>query len=101
MGEYTQIDLDVSELTHPPRRRTFSFYLVLFFAVVPVWSIVPLSWFFVVYSLRTGIVWSFAFRGKIWFAAALCEVGIHHVVLQFTLSVSHLYRLSFPYTIII
>jgi hypothetical protein len=79
MGENTQIDLDldISELTHPPRRRTLSFYLVLLFAVVPIWSIVPLSWLFVINTLRTGIIWSFGFRAKICFAVALCEVGIH------------------------
>ena len=80
MGENTQIDLDldVSELTQPRRQRTLSFYLVFLFAVVPIWSIVPLSWFFVIYTLRTGIIWSFGFCGKVFFAVALCEVGIQH-----------------------
>jgi hypothetical protein len=60
-----------------PRQRNLSFYLVLLVAVMPLWSIVPLSWLFVVYSLRTGIIWSFGWRGKAWFIAALCEVGAH------------------------
>jgi len=81
MGECTQADvIDVSELTRPPRQRSISFYLVLFVAVVPIWSIVPLSWLFVIYTLRTGMIWSLGLCGKVLFAAALCEVffSIHH-----------------------
>jgi hypothetical protein len=66
-----------SEIVIPPRQRNLSFYLVLLVAVMPLWSIVPLSWLFVMYSLRTGIIWSFGWRGKAWFIAALCEVGVH------------------------
>jgi hypothetical protein len=58
------------------RPRTLSFFLVLTIAVLPLWSIVPLSWFFVIYSLRTGVVGSFGWRGRAWFAAALCEVSV-------------------------
>jgi hypothetical protein len=74
MGKTAGI-VDLSEIVTPPRQRHLSFYLVLLVAVLPLWSIVPLSWFFVVYSLRTGIIWSFGWRGRAWFTAALCEVG--------------------------
>ncbi len=42
--------IDISEMPVPPRKRHPSFYFVLLFAVAPVWSAVPLSWLFVVYS---------------------------------------------------
>lgn len=67
---------DISEVVPPPRRRDLSFYLVFFIAVAPLWSIVPLSWLFVVYALRTGVIWSFGLQGRAWFAAALCEVRV-------------------------
>ena len=41
----------LAETLHVPPRRDLSFYLVLFVAVLPIWSIVPLSWAFVAYSL--------------------------------------------------
>jgi hypothetical protein len=69
--------VDMSEIIAPPRQRNLSFFLVLLILVVPIWSIVPLSWLFVVYSLRTGVLWSFGWRGKTCFAAALCEVSVH------------------------
>ena len=67
--------VDESEIVVPPRQWHLSFYLVLLIAVVPLWSIVPLAWLSVIYSLRTGIIWSFGWRGRAWFTAALCEVG--------------------------
>ncbi|KAI0938058.1 hypothetical protein AcV7_003357 [Taiwanofungus camphoratus] len=71
---------DLSEQLHPPRQRDLSFYIVLFVAVIPLWSIVPLSWVFVVYALRSGQIWTFAWRGRAVFAAALCEVffSVYH-----------------------
>lgn len=65
---------DIAETFHPPGRRDLSFYIVLILAVIPLWSIAPLSWFFVIYSLHTGIIWSFTWRGWVSFVAALAEV---------------------------
>ena len=66
---------DIAEILHQPRSKTLSFYLVLLIAVLPIWSIVPAAWAFVVYSLHSGLVWTFAWRGKLLFALALCEVS--------------------------
>lgn len=65
---------DLPEKLHLPPRRDLTFWLVLLFAVLPIWSIVPLSWAFVFYALRSGGLWSYAWQGKALFAAALCEV---------------------------
>lgn len=66
---------DLAEMLHPPRRKTLSFYLVLLIAVLPIWSIVPAAWAFVVYSLHSGLLWTFAWPGKVLLALALCEVS--------------------------
>ncbi|KAJ3570200.1 hypothetical protein NP233_g4560 [Leucocoprinus birnbaumii] len=65
---------DVSELPAPARRRTLSFYVVLLGLVLPFWSAIPLAWTFVIYSLYTGKIWSYANRGRFTFAFALAEV---------------------------
>ena len=65
---------DVAERLHTPPQRDLSFYLVLALAVIPLWSVVPLSWAFVLYSLRSGLIWSFAWKGRSLFALALAEV---------------------------
>lgn len=75
----TKILEDLAEKPYPPRRKDLSFYLVLLFAVIPVWSAVPVSWAFVVYALRSGQIWSFAWRGRLSFAVALCEVRFLHI----------------------
>ena len=64
----------LAESLQAPPRRDFTFYLVLALAVAPIWSIVPLSWAFVVYALHAGLVWSFSWKGWCLFALALCEV---------------------------
>ncbi|KAK7695883.1 hypothetical protein QCA50_000521 [Cerrena zonata] len=71
---------DITDVLHPPRRRTLSFYLVLLIAVLPIWSIVPGAWAFVIYSLHSGSIWTFSWRGQSLFAFALCEVffSVHH-----------------------
>lgn len=66
--------VDLAEKLHTPARRDLTFYLVLFFAVLPIWSIVPLSWAFVIYALHSGLIWTFAWRGCGLFALALSEV---------------------------
>lgn len=67
--------VDIAESPVPTRRRTLSFYLVLLFLVLPFWSVIPLAWVFVVYSLRTGRIWTYAIKGQISFAIALAEVS--------------------------
>lgn len=65
---------DIAEVAHPRRPRDTSFYAVLILAVIPIWSIVPLSWVFVLYALRTGKIWSYTWIGQALFALALVEV---------------------------
>lgn len=69
---------DIAENPHPPRPKDLSYYLVLLFAVIPIWSVVPASWAFVIYSLRTGKIYTFAWKGRLYFAVALCEVRFLH-----------------------
>ena len=64
----------LAESLHAAPRRDLSFYLVLIIAVAPIWSVVPLSWGFVVYALYAGLVWTFSWKGLCLFALALCEV---------------------------
>ncbi|KAI0719588.1 hypothetical protein C8T65DRAFT_706265 [Cerioporus squamosus] len=70
----------LAETLHTPPRRDLSFYLVLFVAVLPIWSLVPLSWGFVVYALHYGLIWTFEWRGWCLFALALSEVffSVYH-----------------------
>ena len=88
--------VDVAEIITPLRQRKRSFFLVLIIAVLPLWSIVPLSWFFVIYSLRTGLLWSFGWRGGACFAVALCEVRAY-LCLPFKYLRQPLKQLSFMY----
>ncbi|KAI9001046.1 hypothetical protein BD414DRAFT_473454 [Trametes punicea] len=71
---------DLAETLHLPPRRDISFFLVLFVGVLPLWSIVPLSWIFVIYALHYGLIWTFAWRGWCLFALALSEVffSVYH-----------------------
>ncbi|EGO01881.1 hypothetical protein SERLA73DRAFT_177462, partial [Serpula lacrymans var. lacrymans S7.3] len=43
---------------------------------------------FVLYTLHTGRIWSYTWHGKIWFAAALCEVlfSVHHFLMVRSIS---------------
>jgi hypothetical protein len=66
---------DIAEIPPPPRRRTLSYYVVLMCLVAPLWSSVLVSWAFVINSLRSGRIWSFAWPGRILFAVTLCEVS--------------------------
>ncbi|KAI0750717.1 hypothetical protein C8Q80DRAFT_1153583 [Daedaleopsis nitida] len=64
----------VAETLHASPRREISFYVVLLVAVLPIWSIVPLSWAFVAYALHYRLVWTFSWPGWSLFAVALSEV---------------------------
>ena len=59
--------MDISEDPLPNRSKTWSFYIALFVAVLPLWSSVPLAWIFTAHSLIAG---SFS----ILFYVALSEV---------------------------
>ncbi|KAI0677587.1 hypothetical protein C8Q78DRAFT_960231 [Trametes maxima] len=71
---------DLAEKLHTPPRRDLTFYLVLVVAVLPIWSVVPLSWAFVIHTLHSGLIWTFAWRGWGLFALALSEVffSVYH-----------------------
>jgi len=67
---------DIAEGLPQPRQRTLSFYVVLLCLILPLWSVAPLSWAFVVYVLSSRRVSSFAWPGSVLFATALCEVTL-------------------------
>ena len=66
--------LPISEQPRHPPTRDLSFYVVLLLCVFPIWSIPILSWFFVIYELRGGGIWSLSWYGKALFTYALAEV---------------------------
>ncbi|CAL1707594.1 unnamed protein product [Somion occarium] len=70
----SELTKDIAELLHLPPRKNLSFHLVLLFAVLPIWSVIPISWGFVAYCLFSCSIWTFAWYGKLLFAWALCEV---------------------------
>ncbi|TCD64755.1 hypothetical protein EIP91_003646 [Steccherinum ochraceum] len=70
----SQASDDISEQAQQQRKRTKSFYFVLFCAVVPVWSAVPLSWAYVLYTLYSGSVSTSDWRSTSLFAITLTEV---------------------------
>lgn len=68
--------VDISEIAPRVSRRDPSFYFVLIFFVLPFWSVIPLAWAFVIYSLYTGRIWLYAKGGLALFGLALAEVGL-------------------------
>ena len=93
---------DLAEVLTLPRQRDLSYYIVLFVAVIPLWLIVPFSWFFVIYALHSGAWAMYGWLARTLLAAAFIEVrGV--VVLFFANLVDlspqvvfslHYYRLS-------
>lgn len=71
---------DGSEVMLPHARPRISYYLVLAFVVIPFCAVTPASWYYVIYSLYTGTVWSFTARQCVVFAVALAEVffSVYH-----------------------
>lgn len=69
---------DIAELPPKPRCRDLSFYLVLLLLVAPVWSAVPLSWGFVLYTVKFGgqRAWLSSWQGQSLLVLALGEVCI-------------------------
>ncbi|KAI0034072.1 hypothetical protein K488DRAFT_77450 [Vararia minispora EC-137] len=74
------IPLCVSETPRSPGSRNFAFYAALVLFVGPLWSIVPLSWIFVLYSLFTGAVWQYHAPRLALFIFAVAEVffSVHY-----------------------
>ena len=66
---------DVAERLFNFPQRDLSFYAVLFIAVIPLWSVVPIAWAVVGYSLHTGAVWDYGWKGWALFAVALVEAS--------------------------
>jgi len=67
---------DISERPFPVRSRSPCFYVVLFAIVLPFWSLVPISWFFALYSLYTGGYSSYGLGKLALFFVACCEVNL-------------------------
>lgn len=67
------MSLPISEHLRRLPTRTLSFYLVLVFCVLPVWSIPIVSWSFVLYEFRGGGSWGLSWQGKALFTYALAE----------------------------
>lgn len=55
--------------------RSGSFYAVLVFIVIPLWSTIPIAWMSVIYTLLFGSFYRLSWTGKTWFALAFCEVS--------------------------
>lgn len=66
--------LDIAEIPDAPRRRNLSFFLVALALVIPLRSIAPLSWAFVLHALYARSLSSFEWKGHLLFAFALSEV---------------------------
>ncbi len=74
-SRFPSLSMPVPISDHHPHSptRTLSFYLVLVFCVLPVWSIPICSWSFVLYELRGGGIWGLSWHGKALFAYAVAE----------------------------
>lgn len=92
---------DTSE-GHPPRRpRSLSFFVVLVLVILPFWSLVPLAWLFVFYSLYSYNYQSYSIVRLGFFFMACCEVFPYfsvrytfysdHLLYQVIFSIHYLY----------
>ncbi|TRM67722.1 hypothetical protein BD626DRAFT_479629 [Schizophyllum amplum] len=71
---------DIAEEPLAHRPYTTSFYAVLLLLVAPLWAAVPLAWLFVIYTLRTGKLYTVSWTYTALFVLALCEVffSVYH-----------------------
>ncbi|KAI0347262.1 hypothetical protein BDW22DRAFT_1480926 [Trametopsis cervina] len=71
---------DVSELFQPRPPRSWDYWLVLLVAVVPIWSVMPVSWGYVLYILWFGQVWTLGWKGRVGLVISLAEVcfSVYH-----------------------
>ncbi|KAH6915372.1 hypothetical protein BKA70DRAFT_575633 [Coprinopsis sp. MPI-PUGE-AT-0042] len=75
-----QNGLCISEVPEIPRQRSRCFYSALFSFILPLWSVIPISWAFVIWSLYTGRIWLYRYPGLTLFTGALVEVffSVYH-----------------------
>ncbi|KAL0576920.1 hypothetical protein V5O48_005066 [Marasmius crinis-equi] len=77
--------IDISELLDAPRRRTISYYLVFIFLILPLWSVVPFSWAYVLYTIAYSRITS---TNVAFFAIMFCEAAfsVYHAILSYRVS---------------
>ncbi|KAF9268049.1 hypothetical protein L218DRAFT_918278 [Marasmius fiardii PR-910] len=77
--------IDISEVPDAPRKRALSFYLVLVFLVLPLWSFVPFSWAYVIYTIRYSTISS---KNVLFFGLTFAEVifSVYHAILAYQVS---------------
>ncbi|KZS98053.1 hypothetical protein SISNIDRAFT_436884 [Sistotremastrum niveocremeum HHB9708] len=74
--------MDVSEIPRPTPSRDWSYYLVLCFAIAPIWLIAPLSWLYVLSSLATTHI-SLLYNSTLFLLASLeVAFSIYHLYLH-------------------
>ncbi|KAF9485285.1 hypothetical protein BDN70DRAFT_871298 [Pholiota conissans] len=80
--------LDISEHPPPQRSRTWSFYLVLLFAVLPLWLSVPVAWYFTFYFIYTAQWSTYSAPWSTLFLFSCCEVifSVYHCYLAHRVS---------------
>ncbi|KAJ7228587.1 hypothetical protein GGX14DRAFT_613710 [Mycena pura] len=81
--------IDIADLPDSKRPRDRSFFFVALFLVAPVRAVAPLAWAYVAYSLHSGSVWASAWKYRLLFAFAICEVlfSVYHYYLVTLVSV--------------
>ncbi|PPQ98493.1 hypothetical protein CVT24_003984 [Panaeolus cyanescens] len=75
---------DISEVPPLKRTRDWSFYFVFLFAVLPLWSSVPIAWLFVAYSIYIAPnFWLYGTTKRFFFFIACCEIifSVYHFYL--------------------
>ncbi|KAI6047394.1 hypothetical protein EDC04DRAFT_2623142 [Pisolithus marmoratus] len=79
---------DVAEIPYILPARSWSFYAIFLFIVIPLWSAIPIAWSFVIHALWTGNIWLFGWNGRMYFVAAIGEVlfSVHHYKLVRSIS---------------
>lgn len=77
--------IDISEVPDAPRRRALSFYIVLLSLVLPLWSFVPFSWAYVIYTLKYSTVSS---TNLYFLGLTFAEVvfSVYHAILAYWVS---------------
>ena len=64
----------LDEVLYPIRRKDWTYYLVLFGFVGPLWATTPLSWLYVLWALVTGSVAIQWHQHSMLFTVAIIEV---------------------------
>ena len=66
---------DIAESPRLNHRRDASFYLVLFFFVGPIWSVVPASWAYLLYTVYYWNSIVYTRNSLVLLVLAVCEVS--------------------------